>query len=125
MIVPRAPCSRSGLNLPYQGSFVEAAATLVLFLIFRSLCSGRKGKAKPVSGTLLFGTCHPLSSAPVRICPVRRVSQCVSVLCFTRACVCFGSGASPWMLKTMRSTYLFFMKFSQVSNMRAKRAGPR
>ncbi|XP_044390741.1 uncharacterized protein [Triticum aestivum] len=28
MIVPRAPCSRSGLNLPYQGSFVEAAATL-------------------------------------------------------------------------------------------------
>ncbi|XP_044390740.1 uncharacterized protein [Triticum aestivum] len=83
MIVPRAPCSRSGLNLPYQGSFVEAAATLVLFLIFRSLCSGRKGKAKPVSG------------------------------------------ASPWMLKTMRSAYLFFMKFSQVSNMRAKRAGPR
>lgn len=41
-----------------------------------------------VAGTLLFGTCHPLSSAPVRICPIRRVSQCVSVLCFTRVCVC-------------------------------------
>ena len=41
-----------------------------------------------VAGTLLFGTCHPLSSAPVRICPVRRVSQCVAVLCFTSVCVC-------------------------------------
>ncbi|XP_044390736.1 uncharacterized protein [Triticum aestivum] len=103
MIVPRAPCSRSGLNLPYQGSFVEAAATL-----------WKEGQGKTCLRYLVVWN---MSSLELGTCSHMPYSKSESVrvraLFYARVCVCFGSGASPWMLKTMRSAYLFFMKFSQ------------